>query len=105
MKNKYRFLIAAAALALVALASQARADAPSACCSSSSCASDGIAASPKGRAMLEERCKSRCAAPQVAGTRSTVIPQTAFAGSPRTQQMLAEKPRATSAEEGTQVIG
>ncbi len=88
MKNINRFLVAAAALALFASTSQARADGSSACCSTASCCNDGIAASPKVRAMLDERCRNKCAPADQATVRSTVTTQTAIAASPKVQAML-----------------
>jgi len=83
MKNTHRFLIAVAACALFASSSQAKAG-------SGSCCDDGIAASPKVRAMLDERCKSRCAAPEQVAVTST-IPHSAVAASPKVQQMRNER--------------
>jgi hypothetical protein len=91
MKNINRFLITAAALALFASASQALADGSSACCSTTSCCNDGIAASPKVRAMLNERCRNKCAPADQAVVRNTVTPQTTIAASPKVQAMLASQ--------------
>ena len=101
MKNTNRFLIAAAALALLASAGQATAGG-SDCCSAS-CGHDGIAASPKVRAMLDDRCKSRCAT-QSHVTVTTTTRQTDIAASPRVQQMRAER-AASSTMQSTETAG
>jgi len=84
MKNTPHFLIAGAVLALFASAGQARAGGTASCCD------DGIAASPKVRAMLDER-KARCCAAQTQATYRTTTPQTDIAGSPKVQQMRSER--------------
>jgi hypothetical protein len=96
MKNANRLLIAAAALSVFASAGQ-----------STAFASDGIAASPKVRQMLNERPKA-VAAQQVETKQVTtmlVLPQATIAASPKVQQMLNERMRATVAEVGMQTAG
>ena len=78
-------MIAAIAGLLIASSSPARAANTSACCSGS-CCHDGIAASPKLRATLDERCLSQCTAP-AHPTVSTITPQTAWPASPKVRQM------------------
>lgn len=97
MKNTHRFLIAAAALALFASAGQAKAGGTDACCN------DGIAASPKVRAMLDERCKSRCAPARVTVTPTTR--QTDIAASPRVRQMRSVRAPAPVAQVVTETAG
>jgi len=92
MKNTRYFLIVAAALAVFASAGQARAGGSSCC--SGSCCDDRIAASPKVRAMLDERCKSKCVT-SVPATVNTITRQTDIAASPRVQQMRNEPMQAT----------
>jgi len=87
MKNTPRFLIAAAALALLASASQVRAGGSSACCSASRC-NTVTAASPKTSAALGERCRSMCASGDQASARNTITPLTASAASPKVQAVL-----------------
>jgi galactitol-specific phosphotransferase system IIB component len=94
MKNAHRFLIATAALALFTSASQAKAGGTDTCCN------DGIAASPKVRAMLDERCKARCAPAQV--TVNTTTRQTDVAASPKVQQMRSERAAASVAQVATE---
>ncbi len=84
MKNANRFLIAAAALALFASAGQIQAQ-------YQAVGDDGIAASPKVRAMLNER-RARGMAPQQVTIHQTA-PQTTIAASPKVQQMRAEQKR------------
>jgi hypothetical protein len=88
MKNMNRFLIATAALSLLAFAGQARAGGSPGCCSTTSCCNDGIAASPKVRAMLDERCRNKCAPPEQATARSTVTTRTTIVASPKVSTML-----------------
>jgi hypothetical protein len=83
MKNTHRFLIVGAAVALIASASQAKAG-------TGPCCDDGIAASPKVRAVLDERCKSNCAVPAQL-TVTTITPQAQIAASPKVQQMRNER--------------
>lgn len=97
MKNTHGFLIVAAALALLASAGQAKAGGTDACCN------DGIAASPKVRAMLDERCKSRCAPAQV--TVTTTTHRTDIAASPKVQQMRSERAQASVAQVATETTG
>jgi len=105
MKNTYRFLIAVAALALFASAGQANAQGSSSCCSAS-CCHDSIAASPKVRAMLDERCKSKCAAPDQAILRTTTTTaQTLIAASPKVQQMQKERVAAPVVQLGSEMAG
>src|SRR5437879_1690232 len=87
MKNTHCFLIAAAALALFASAGQSRAQ-------YQAVGDDGIAASPKVRAMLNER-KARSMSPQEV-TIHQAAPQTTIAASPKVQQMKDEQKRLTA---------
>jgi hypothetical protein len=105
MKNINRFLIAATALALVGSASQARADGSSACCSTTPCCNESIAASPKVRAMLDERCRNKCAPADQAGVRNTVTPQTAVAASPKAQATLNAQHTAPTQSTGSSYAG
>jgi hypothetical protein len=98
MKNTRHFLIAAAALALFASAGQVKAGDTASCCD------DGIAASPKVRAMLDERCKSKCAAPAQV-TMTTTKQHTTVAASPKVQQMRSERPRATVIQVSPETAG
>jgi len=98
MKNTPRFLIAGAVLALFASAGQARAGGTASCCD------DGIAASPKVRAMLDER-KARCCAAQTQATYRTTTPQTDIAGSPKVQQMRSERTPAAVRQVTTETAG
>ena len=93
MKKLTYPLFAAVAGLLLTSASLARAGDSDSCCSASKC-DDGIAASPKVRAMLDERCMSRCASTAHASA-TTTARQTDFAASPKVQQMRSEQ--ATSA--------
>ena len=81
MKNTILLISAAAGLVLFASAGQAKAG-------SGSCCDDGIAASPKVRAMLDERCKNMCAAPERVTV--TTTSQADIAASPKVQQMRSE---------------
>ena len=83
-KINYPIIVAVAGL-LIASAGQVKAG------DSSSCCNDGIAASPKVRAMIDERCNSMCAAPSHGTVTATTTPHTAFAASPKVQQMRNEK--------------
>jgi predicted transglutaminase-like cysteine proteinase len=85
MKNRHRFLIAAAALALFASAGQARAGGTDSCCD------DGIAASPKVRAMLDQRNARCCPVQTQVTTYQTATRQTDISASPRVQQMRNER--------------
>src|SRR5882762_2308486 len=103
MKNTHRFLIAAAAVALFASAGQARAG-------SSLCCDDGIAASPKVRAMLDER-KARCCMVSQQVTIHQTAPRNYVAASPKVQQMkdgqktLAVAPRVAPETAGYRTTG
>ena len=99
MKNTHRFLIAAAALALFASAGQARAGGTDSCCD------DGIAASPKVRAMLDERKANCCAAPAQATTYRNTTRQTDVAASPRVQQMRNDRTPASTVEVAPETAG
>ena len=88
-------MIAAVAGLLLASGGHARAGGTDACCSGSHC-DDGIAASPKVRAALNERCTSRCASGTSMTSTSTVTRQTDVAGSPRVQRMRAEQAASSS---------
>src|SRR5262249_19255906 len=103
MKNTGHLLIAAAAAAVLAAASQAYAGGSTSCCSASR-GTSGITASPKVQAMLEERCKSQCAASaQVASTVTT--PHTLVAASPKIQQIRSERAGANVMETPSQTAG
>lgn len=78
-------MIATVAGFLLASAGQATAGGTDPCCN------DGIAASPKVRAALDERCKSHCAAQSHMTTTQTVTHQTDVAASPKVQQMRTER--------------
>ncbi len=98
MKNTQRFLIAAAALALFASAGQARAGGTASCCD------DGIVASPKVRAMLDER-KARCCAAQTQVTTDRTTRQTDIAASPKVQQMRNERATGPVVQVTTETAG
>src|SRR5258708_2175279 len=98
MKNTNRFLIAAATLALLASAGQAKAGGTASCCD------DGIAASPKVRAMLDERCNSRCA-DRTQASATSATPHTAVAASPKVQQMRGERTMAPVAQVTIETAG
>lgn len=98
MKNTHGFLVAAAVLAIFASTGQVKAVGTDSCCD------DGIAASPKVRAMLDERCKSKCAATAQI-TVDTITPQALIAGSPKVQQMRSERPRATVIQVSPETAG
>ena len=100
MKNSNYLLVATATLVLLASAGQVTAGTGSCC---GSCCDDGIAASPKVRTMLDERCKSKCAAPAVV-TATTITRQTDVAASPKVQQMRAER-TAAPAMQTTEIAG
>ena len=85
-------MIVIAAGLLIGSAGQARAGG-SGCCNGS-CSNDGIAASPKLRAMLDERCKSKCLTGTQVTSTTTITRQTDVAASPKVQQMRAENRRA-----------
>src|SRR6266567_3469874 len=85
MRNTHRLLIAVAALALFASAGQAKAGGSDSCCD------DGIAASPKVRAMLDERKARCCTAQTQVTTYGTTTRQTDIAASPNVQQMRRER--------------
>lgn len=97
MKNSNHLLVAAATLALLASAGRATAG-------TRYCCDDGFAASPKVRAMLDERCKSRCTAP-TAVTATTITCQTDVAASPKVQQMRKERVSATLPQLGAETAG
>lgn len=102
--NKLSYpIIAAIAGLLIVSASPALAGGNSSCCSGS-CCDNGIAASPKVRAMLNEQCRSKCAAPDHA-TVSRITPQTAFAASPKVQQMNSQKAPATALQAASETAG
>ena len=82
MKNlSYPMIVVVAGL-LIASAGSAKAGGSDGCCSGSSC-KPSVAASPKLQATLEERCVSKCAAPETAASIATS--QALANGSPRTQ--------------------
>src|SRR5258705_10474169 len=85
MKNTQRLLIAAAALALFASAGQAKAGGTDSCCD------DRIAASPKVRAMLDERKAACCATGAQLTTYQTTTRQSDFPASPKVQQMRGDR--------------
>jgi hypothetical protein len=99
MKNTQRFLVAAAALALFVSAGQAKAGGTDSCCD------DGIAASPKVRAMLDERKARCCAAPAQVTTYRTTTRQTDIAASPKVQQMRNERTPAPGMQVNTETAG
>ena len=71
-----------------------------------SCCDDGMAASPKVRAMLDERCKSRCMVPAQMTTTQTITRQTDIAASPKVQQMRATPtPMAAPVVQSTETAG
>jgi hypothetical protein len=99
MKNTQRFLIAAAALALFASAGQARAGGTDSCCD------DGIAASPKVRAMLDERNARCCPAQTQVTAYQATTRQTDVAASPKVQQMRSERTSAPVVQVTTEIAG
>jgi hypothetical protein len=100
MTKMHYSIMAAVAGLLLASASQASAGGP-ACCN------DGIAASPKVRAMLNERkasCDACCAATkEVTVTRTTVTTDN-VAASPKVRQMRADQARVAPASD-SQIVG
>jgi len=87
MKTLTYPLIYAVAGLLVASAGKVNAGDSSSCCSAS-CCNATVAASPKVRAMLDERCKNQCAPVEPAVSASTTTtPHTALAASPKVLQM------------------
>jgi hypothetical protein len=91
MKKLNYPIIAAVAGLLIASAGQVRAGGTDACCSST-CCHDNIAASPKVRTTINERCESKCTSMTHGSvTTTTITPQTAVAGSPKVQQMQSER--------------
>lgn len=96
-------IIAAVAGLLVISATPARAGGDSSCCSAS-CCSAGITASPKVRAMLDERCKSQCVSPAHL-TVSTITQQAVVAGTPKVQQMRAERVPTTVIQAAPETAG
>jgi hypothetical protein len=99
MKNTNRFLVAAAVFALFASAGQAKAGGTDSCCD------DGIAASPKVRAMLDER-KARCCTPQTqVTTYGTTTRQADITASPKVQQMRRESAPASVVAVSTETVG
>ncbi len=103
MKKLTYPLIAAVAGILIASAGQARAGGTDACCADS-CCDDGIAASPKVRATLNERCASRCVTPTHVAVKTTTS-QTDTAASPRVQRMRSEKAAVPAAVLSTESAG
>jgi hypothetical protein len=95
MKKLSLPMIAAVAGLLIASAGQAKAGGTDACCSGSHCG-DGIAASPKVRATLDERCTSCCTTSQAG--KATTTRQTEVAASPKVQQMRAERGASATAQ-------
>ena len=89
---------------LVAFASHASAGGSDSCCSRS-CCDDGVTASPKVRAMLDERCMSRCVTPAAPIVNTTAVPQTYVAGTPKVQQMQRDRTPATMAVVSTETAG
>jgi hypothetical protein len=85
MKNIYQLVIAAAALTLFASAGNTSAQ-------SQLSGPDGIAASPKVRAVLNERVRSQFVVPAQV-TAAAFTRQTAIAASPKMQQMLNDRAR------------
>ena len=99
MKNTHRFLVATAALVLFAFAGQAKAGGTASCCD------DGIAASPKVRAMLDERKARCCTAQTQVTTYGTTTRQTDIAASPKVQQMRSERAPASVVVVSTETAG
>src|SRR5258706_8650247 len=102
MTKMHYSITAAVAGLLIASASSAWAGGPGCC--SSACCSDGIAASPKVRAMLDERCRSKCATPAVA-VAATAREDNTVAGSPKVRQMRADQHRTAAPDSGSQIVG
>ncbi len=104
MKNTFHFLVATAALVLFAPASPANARSSTCCLASranvraDSCCDNAIAASPKVRATLDERCKNRCAPRDLASPSQTPgYHPTGFDGitaSPRLREHLNDSEQA-----------
>jgi hypothetical protein len=90
-KDKIMKKLSYPAIALVAgllvSATSAFAGGADTCCSAS-CCNDRTAASPKVRAMLDERCASKCT--PASQTASTISPNTAIAASPKQHQMRSD---------------
>jgi hypothetical protein len=101
MKNTHCFLIVAAALALFASVDQARAGSSSCC---AACADDGITASPKVRAMLDDRKACSMASAQVAAAYQTTS-HTTVAASPKVQQMRNDRIGAGTLEVAPETAG
>ena len=94
MKNSTRLLLATGALvALISGSPAARAGNPS----------QGIAASPRLRAQLNERNAQYSLSNQQSPTQSTITPQALLAGSPRNQQMLSERPQMNPVQASSEV--
>jgi hypothetical protein len=95
MKNTHSFLIA---IALITTASQAKAGVGPSC-------HEGIAASPKVSAALNERCMIHCAS-QTQATSSTIntTQHTAIAASPKVLQMRNEQMLARMPQVGSQTV-
>ena len=95
MKNSTRLLLATGAIvAFISASPVARAGNPS----------DGIAASPKVRAQLDER-NAQYSVGKHSMTQSTITPQALLAGSPKAQQMRAEKPQMNTVQVSSEVAG
>jgi hypothetical protein len=103
MKKLTYPLIAAVAGLVIVSANPAQAGENSSCCTGS-CCNKSIAASPKVRAMLDERCRSKCAPPDHTMV-STVKPQTSFAASPKAQQMNSKGAPATVIQVASETAG
>jgi len=99
MKNTHRLLIAAATLALFASAGQAKAGGTDSCCD------DGISASPKVRAMLDEQKARCCTAQTQVTTYGTTTRQADIAASPKVQQMRRESAPVSVVAVSTETAG
>src|SRR5882724_4530833 len=100
MTKMHYSITAAVAGLLIASASSAWAGGPGCC--SSACCSDGIAASPKVRAMLDEQCRNKCATPAVTVTMPSRN-RNAMTASPKIQQMRADQERTVTSGSNSQI--
>lgn len=95
MKKLSYPIIAAVAGLFIASAGSALAGGSDPCCAAG-CCHDRTAASPKLRAMLNERCASKCA--PASQTASTVTPNTSVAASPKLHQMRSDNAQTASSQ-------
>jgi hypothetical protein len=100
MKKLSYPIIAAVAGLLLASANQVRGGGPDCC--SSSCCHDGIVASPKVRAMLNEECLRKCAPPSSVTVTTT---DTAFGVSPKVQQARNDRVPAPATASNIETAG